>query len=252
MPLPIVEMKVLQMPDERRSIAQVMTCLAALGSFTLAAPASAATQGYAITSFDAIRIDAPINVIITTGGGASGRAEGDRDLLDRLRVEASGRLLNVTMPAQKNGERRSGAATLRLSTGDLGRVVLTGGGSVTISRMKGQRAQIMLGGSGDIRVDAVDLDQLTLALTGSGRVTLTGRANTASVRVTGAGMLAADALRTRQATIGNDGPGSIILNADVSAKIAASGSGSVTVTGKAACTVDNRGTGMIQCGGEAY
>ncbi|MEJ7934686.1 DUF2807 domain-containing protein [Sphingobium sp. AN558] len=240
------------MPDERPWIAQVRIGATTLASLTLAVPASAATQGYAITSFDAIRVDAPINVIITTGGGASGRAEGDRDLLDRLRIEASGRVLNVTLPAQKGGERRSGTATLRLSTGDLGRVILTGGGSVAINRMKGQRAEIMLGGNGDVRVDAVDLDQLTLALTGSGRVTLTGRANTASIRVTGPGALAGEALRTRQATISNDGPGSIALTADVSAKIAASGSGSVTLAGKAACTVDNRGTGTIQCGGERY
>jgi len=34
--------------------------------------------------------------------------------------------------------------------------------------------------------------------------------------------------------------------------VSASGSGDVTVAGKAACSVDNRGTGRISCGGEAY
>ena len=47
----------------------------ASGTPTGATPAAAATRGYTITSFDAIRVDAPVNVIVTTGAGA------DADLL---------------------------------------------------------------------------------------------------------------------------------------------------------------------------
>ena len=32
----------------------------------IATPAAAATRGYTITSFDAIRVDAPVTVIVTT------------------------------------------------------------------------------------------------------------------------------------------------------------------------------------------
>lgn len=240
------------MEDKRRGTRRFLPSMMALVAPMLAAPAMAATQGYSISSFDAIRVEAPVSVFITTGAGASGRAEGDRDLLDRLRVEVSGRLLTISLQAQKAGERRGGAATLRLSTGDLGRVLLAGGGSVTISRMRGQRGEIILGGNGDIRVDAVDLDQLNIHLSGGGRITLAGRAGDAAIHVTGPGVLAGEALRTRQATIGNEGPGSVSLIAEVTARITASGSGDVTVTGKAACTADNRGTGRILCGGERY
>ena len=37
--------------------------------------AVAATRGYTITSFDAIRVDAPVEVIITTGAGASAKVD---------------------------------------------------------------------------------------------------------------------------------------------------------------------------------
>lgn len=227
----------------------------ALGALTaIASPTSAeaATRGYTITSFDAIRVDAPVEVIVTTGAGASARAEGEQSLLDRLRVNVSGRLLAVTMELARPGEKSGGRATLRLSTGALGRVVLTGGGSISISRLKGLRGDIVLGGNGDISVAAVDLDQLNLGVAGAGRATLAGRAGMATVRVNGPGAVVAEGLRARQAAVSNDGPGNVALTAEVTAKITASGSGDVTVVGKAACQVDNRGTGRISCGGEAY
>lgn len=218
----------------------------------LAAPAQAATRGYTITSFDAIRLDAPVTVILTTGTGASARAEGDQAALDRLKVDVSGRAMTITMTRPQPGEKRGGAAILRLSTGMVDRIVLTGGGSISIDRMKGLRGDIVLGGNGDVSVAALDIDRIDVALAGGGRATLSGRAGVANLRVNGPGAVAAQALRARQASVSNEGPGSIALTADVTAKIVTSGSGDVTVTGKAACTVDNRGTGRVSCGGEAY
>ncbi|WP_340265344.1 GIN domain-containing protein [Sphingobium mellinum] len=218
----------------------------------MATPASAATRGFTITSFDAIRVDAPIDVAITTGAGASARAEGDQALLDRLKVDVSGRLMAVTMERARPGERSGGRAVLRLSTGALQRIVLTGGGSVSVSRLKGLRGEIILGGNGDVAVGAVDVDQLNIGLAGAGRATLAGRAGVATMRVNGPGAVMAELLHARQASVSNDGPGNITLTADVTAKLSASGSGDVTILGKAACQVDNRGTGRISCGGEAY
>lgn len=226
--------------------------MAALATMAITMPANAATRGFTITSFDAIRVDAPIDVVITTGAGASARAEGDQALLDRLKVDVSGRLMAITMERARPGEKSGGRATLRLSTGALQRVVLTGGGSVSVSRMKGLRGEIVLGGNGDVAVAAVDVDQFSLGLAGAGRATLAGRAGVATVRVNGPGAVMAEPLRARQAIVSNDGPGNVTLTADVTAKVSASGSGDVTVLGKAACHVDNRGTGRISCGGEAY
>lgn len=214
--------------------------------------AVAATRGYTITSFDAIRVDAPVEVIITTGAGASAKVDGDQSLIERLHIDVSGRLLTIRMDRARPGEKSGGRATVRLSTGMLERLVLTGGGSISVSRMKGLRGEIVLGGNGDVSVATVDVDQLSLGVAGAGRATLAGRAAVAAVRVNGPGAVAAEGLRARQATVSNDGPGNVALTADVTAKISASGSGDVTIAGKAACQVENRGTGRITCGGEAY
>jgi len=222
------------------------------GGLLIAAPAQAGTRGFTITSFDAIRVDAPVSVVLTTGAGASARAEGDQKALDRLKVDVSGRLLTVTMERPRPGEKSGGAATVRLSTGALQRVVLTGGGSVAINRIKGLSAQIVLGGNGDVSAGDVQLDRLEVALAGGGRVSLAGKAGVANIRVNGPGSVAAEPLRVQQASIVNEGPGSVALTADGSAKIVTSGSGDISVAGKAACSVENRGTGRLICGGEEY
>jgi len=229
-----------------------LRALILLGAAGCGASADAASRGYTITSFDAIRVEAPVNVVVATGMGPSARADGDQHMLDRLKIDISGRLLSITMERARPGESGGGPVTLRLSTGALGRIALTGGGSVRIDRMKGLRGEILLGGNGDVTVDAIALDQLDLGLAGGGRATLNGRAGDANIRITGPGAVAAEGLSARQARISNDGAGSVSITADVNARVTASGSGDVTVAGKAACSVDNRGTGRISCGGKSF
>ena len=93
-------------------------------------PAAAATRGYTITSFDSIRVDAPVTVTLVTGQGPSARAEGDQAMLDRLHVDVSGRTLSITADRLRSGEKGGGTAIVRVSTGMLDRVMLTGGGSM--------------------------------------------------------------------------------------------------------------------------
>lgn len=228
--------------------------LAISGMSALPPDARAATRGYSITSFDAIRVEAPVTVHLTTGKGASARAEGDADMLDRLRLDVSGRLLTIraARTASDRGGKSGGRATISLSTGMLDRVMLIGGGSIAIDRLAGLRAEIVSGGNGDVTVAAIAVDQLDVALAGGGKVALAGRAGTATIRVTGPGAVAAEGLHVRNATVGNEGPGSIALDAAVTAKVTASGAGDLMVTGKAACTVINRGTGRVTCGGDDY
>src|SRR5690606_1830762 len=122
----------------------------ALLPFTLvgAAGAHAASQPYIVTGFDSIRVNAPVRVVVTTGGGVSARGEGDRDSLDRLELSNSGSLLTVRLKTPEPGTKSKGPVTLTLSTGQLKRIALSGGGSITIDRLKGLSADLALAGSG--------------------------------------------------------------------------------------------------------
>jgi hypothetical protein len=218
------------------------------------APALAATQPYVVTAFDSVRVEAPVRVVIRTGGGSSARGEGDRIILDRLDVQVSGGLLLVRLrPAASPGEQRpGGSATLTLSTGTIRRVQLSGGGSLAIDVMKGQRGDIALAGSGDISIGKVAVDRLVAMVAGNGRMTLAGNAGIVEARATGAGVVDAAGLKAKQATLVNQGPGSITLTANGPADISTAGSGDVTVLGMAACKVARGGTGRISCGGKDY
>ena len=212
----------------------------------------AATQAYVVTGFDTIRLDAPVRVVIRTNAGASARGEGDRDALDRVRLTMSGTTLIVWMDAPGTGGRVSGPVTLTLTTSDLRRIMLSGGGAVTVDRIKGERGEIFLAGGGDISVGAVALDRLAIILSGSGRLSLAGTAGVLTADISGPGALEAEELKARQATIMSSGPGTASLTAVTTAAITARGSGAVTVAGTAACKVDRLGVGTISCGGKAY
>ena len=67
-----------------------MAFAVALGVFAIIQPAHAAMRGFIVTNFDGIRVEAPVRIILTTGSGAKGMGEGDRELLDRVRLSVSG------------------------------------------------------------------------------------------------------------------------------------------------------------------
>ena len=75
------------MHDHRRRPRRSALRALILAGLAMAAPAAAATRGYTITSFDSIRVDAPVTVTLVTGLGPSARAEGDQAMLDRLHAE---------------------------------------------------------------------------------------------------------------------------------------------------------------------
>lgn len=213
--------------------------------------AHAATQPYVITDFETVRIDAPVRVEIATNRGASGRGEGDRDMLDNLDLQVSGRSLSVRLRPGQKGQPR-GRATLRLTTQALSRIFLNGGGVLAIDRLAGQQVQLQMNGNGNVMVNDMAVDRLTLLLSGNGRIDLAGKAGVVTARILGGGMIAAERLNAREVNIANDGPGSISMSAQDRASVVATGAGDSVVIGKPVCKVEQRGTGWISCAGQEY
>lgn len=217
-----------------------------------AAPAQAATQSYSVSRFDSIRVLAPVKVVITTGGGVSGRGEGDRSALDRIDLTMSGSTLTVRMKPAQMDDPAGGRATVILSTEQLQRVMLAGGGSLSVDRMKGLNATVQLSGSGNVSVGTMAVDRLDVSIMGSGQMTTAGSAAVLNATISGPGALLGEGLKAKQVKILGDGPGNVIVTATTDADVVSRGSGDVTVLGKAACKVNRGGTGNIQCGGKDY
>ncbi|MGE4429314.1 MAG: DUF2807 domain-containing protein [Sphingobium sp.] len=233
--------------------AALLACAGLVIGPTLGAqPAHAAMRGYIVTNFDSIRVEAPVRIILSTGSGVSGTGEGEREALDRVKLSVSGGALTVSMADRPGNGFATGKAaevpTLYLSTGQLRRVQLIGGGVLEIKDISGLETNLSLNGSGEILVRQADIEQLSLYVGGGGRLTIAGKARTVRASVNGPGALEAGDLDARNAVVANDGPGSIHLTVHGPAKVTSSGSGDTRIDGKPVCSIDQRGVGQVICG----
>jgi hypothetical protein len=233
--------------------AQGCAVLAAMLGAASAPGAQAAMRGYIVTSFDTIRVEAPVRIVLTTGSGVSGSGEGERAALDRVDLSVSGGVLNVRMAdAPDRGFGRDGGGdvpTLTLSTGQLRRATVVGGAVLTIRGLEGVEAALSMSGNGEMIVERADVERLSLYVGGGGKLTVGGTARTVRASVNGPGMLDAAALDTHEATIVNDGSGAVRMTVHGPAGVVSTGSGDTTIGGKPVCTITRRGVGAVVCGG---
>lgn len=239
----------------RRAFAATFPALACLlAPAATAQPGAVSHQTYVISSFDSIRLEAPADVEIVTGKGASAIGTGDRAALDSLRLQMSGDTLIIRMnrPAMGAVTRARGPVRLKLTTGTLGRVILLGPGTLTADEVKARHAEVTLRGGGTLRLPRIEADRLTADLLGSGVMTLGGRAGDMTSTASGSGRIDASALTANRLRADLDGSADARYLARDNAILVAAGSGSLVVTGKATCTVRKLGSAQVECGGVTY
>jgi len=234
-----------------------LAALVAAAGLIAPGAAQAAMRGYIVTDFNSIKVEAPVRIVLTTGSGASGMGEGDRDVLDRVDLSVSGGSLTVRMKDSpdsslaKSGGGKKGAQSvpiLTISTGVLRRAAVNGGGALTIRNLDGLEVDLSMNGAGDMLVEEAKVDRLNLYVSGGGRVTVKGTAKTVRASANGPGTIEAADLVAGQATIANDGVGSVRITVNGPAKVVSIGSGDTTIGGKAICDVTQRGVGQVICG----
>lgn len=223
-----------------------------------AAPVSlgAETRGFTITNFDRIIVSGPFTVRVTTGRGASARAEGDYQAINRLSLQVVGSTLQIRRNNSTNwggpqGDGSGGSAVLYLTTPRLNEATLVGDGDVEVDRIEGQRMLATLGGNGRLSIGAFAGDEATLNVTGAGMLEAGGAADSLRVTLQGPGSVIAPGLIVDRARVNMSGPGLVELTAEREAEIVASGRGSVRIHGDAACTDRSLGAAEIVCEGFA-
>ena len=219
----------------------------------LAVPAAAAERNYSVSSFERIRIDGPFRVILTTGRPPSAKAEGAPQVTDALDIRVEGGTLIVRAGANGWGEqpvaRDRAAPVIRVSTGMIRGAALIGGGDLRIvGPLRGQRIDLALTGSGSLSTDGREADQLFASAIGAGSMTLGGRAARARLATSGPVRLQAGDLVANDLTVRADGNGDLVAQARYTASVSSTGIGSVTVYGKAACTMLGVANGPVSCG----
>ena len=224
-----------------------------VAALLLSGPASAAEKRYGLTSFEAIEINADVDVEVVTRAPVGAVATGSTDALDRLTLETrDGRLVIGEKKYAGDESRRTapGAVTVRVNAANLRSATLAGAGSLRIDRLKGARVMIGLRGPGRIGVGDVAADRLSVAMIGNGTMTLAGKAKQAQMTLSGAGVVDAGKLAVDDLISDSEGAGDHIFNAAKTAAITARGVGKAVVLGRPACTVRNLGSGSVTCGAQ--
>jgi hypothetical protein len=168
------------------------------------------SRAYAAAGFDGVALNTADTVRVTQGEGFQVTASGSKTMLDYLEISS---ISNVLVIERKRGNN----------------LVANGKGIIiTVKMPMIQRAVIE--GSGDMEITAPATGNFAGAVSGSGNMTITQlRADAASFASTGSGAI------TAAGTL-------------ASAKIAASGSGDVSVRGTDKCAIAKSGSGKVSCG----
>ena len=202
-------------------------------------------------TFDKIALAGSPDVIVTVGGAASVRAEGEAELLDRLEIVNDNGQLRIGL---KNGPGSwfswgsHRGITVHVTIPALAGASIAGSGDMRIDRVQGPAFAGSVTGSGDMNIAAMTADQASFTINGSGDITAAGHARQATASVVGSGDLRLAQLEAAAATLALAGSGNIGIRATQSAAIELRGSGDVTVAGPAHCTISKSGSGDVRCG----
>jgi len=186
----------------------------------------------------------PDEVRVTQGDKLAISVEGDKAVTDRLRFTLKDGTLGVLR--DKGTDTGDGKAVVNVTMPAPKTLTMAGSGKISAAALA-KEAKVTIAGSGDIETPNIASDKLDLTIAGSGSYRGAGNVAALDVSIVGSGSAAMDALKTDKAdlTIAGSGDSTFASDGEVKAKIM--GSGSVTVRGRARCTVESMGSGKLVC-----
>jgi hypothetical protein len=227
---------------------RMRTFLLAAALLAIAAPASAATRNFGITSFTKVRVDGPFKVRLTTGVAPFASATGSPSALDRVAVEVRGDTLVVHNNLDSWGGypgRDAGPVEVSVGTHDLTAAWLNGSGALSIDKVKGLTFGLSVQGSGAGEIGQASVDQLNVSVLGSASARLGGRAASMTAVIRGISSLDAAALSAKDAKLGADGAATIAANVSNSVTVDATGPATVRLTGDPSCSLRVSGSASV-------
>lgn len=215
----------------------------------VAAQGSGDARSYAVADFDMIDLRGSDDVDVRVGSGFSVRAEGDSDVLDRLRITREGQTLRIDRKRDKSFNWSGGNAKVLVTMPRIAGAKVAGSGDVAIDRAEGARFDGAIAGSGGLAVAALQVDEARLSIAGSGDMAAKGSAQRLDVSIAGSGNFDAPELKTQAAKVSVAGSGNVRAELDGEGEVRIAGSGDVDLGKAARCTVRANGSGSVRCGG---
>ena len=213
----------------------------------IAGTGSGDARSFAASGFTRVNLAGSDDVDVRVGPAFSVRAEGDSDMLDRLKVQLDGDTLKVS---RRSGSFfSSGKAKLFVTMPALSGASIAGSGDMAVDRAQGETLKASIAGSGSIRFAQVDVGRADFSIAGSGDIGVAGSARALGVSIAGSGNVDGKDLTANEAEVKIAGSGNVTAKVKGPARVRAMGSGDVDLGPDARCDTKDMGSGDVRCGG---
>ena len=212
-------------------------------------PRAVGQRNFEVGPFQAVALEGSHDVVVTVGGEAAVRAEGDAEVIDRLDIRVEDGTLHI---GQQRGSWLSGhhgRVTVYVTTPALDKAALAGSGDMRIDRIQSEALEVKIAGSGDIEIGQVQARRANFSIAGSGDIHAAGTAEETEISIAGSGDVEIGGLQAQRARVRVAGSGDISLQASETVEGSLMGSGDLVVSGGARCSVTKMGSGEIRCTG---
>jgi hypothetical protein len=207
------------------------------------------SRSYAVADFTSVDQRGPDDVDVRVGTSFSVRAEGDPDVIEKVKIDRVGDTLRVGRVKSAGFSWGSGnGVKIYITMPRLTGVSLAGSGDMAVDRIEGTAFDGTIAGSGTLTLGAVAVDAMTLSIAGAGSIAARGETGALKVSIAGSGDVEAGGLKASGAEIEIAGAGSIKAAVDGAANVSILGSGDVDLGPKARCRTSKMGSGDVRCG----
>jgi len=162
-----------------------------------------------------------------------------------VEVENGELIISTTKRISYNSSK---APVLTVSTPALKSLIITGACTFkTIDKIKTDTFNLEISGAGEGKAE-LDVNSLKTNMSGAGSFELSGKADNAEIKFSGAGELKASSLQIREASVNFSGAGAIRINCSEKLSIEARGAGLVEYWGSPSLSLDTNGPVRIKKG----
>ncbi len=221
------------------------------------------TQQIDVTEFDVAELTGAFDVEISYGDNYEMVAEGQQNIIDRLKLDNDGENLCIKL---ERGNYRDYILKIYLTVPDIEGVKLSGSGDIVMNKFTNldnltltirgsgnitstdyittQTTNFEISGSGDVDFLS-ESEKIYTEISGSGDVKLVGTTNSNDITISGSGEFNCFDLATEQTTINCSGSGDCEVTASAILSISISGSGNIYYKGSPEIDTNISGSGNI-------
>lgn len=218
-------------------------------SCTYAQKQTFTNKTYPIQSFTSVESDVVGNIIYTQSNRVSVRAEGDKELVDRLIISEKNGILSISLEGKFTSKKKQ-KLTIYISSPAIEAVDTEGVGNwVMKGKVKADNLVIDFDGVGNFEALELQSNNIKVDYEGVGNLTLGGTTNFVEITSEGVGNVKTQDLMAKKAVIKSSGVGSVKCYASESIDLINSGVGSITYYGNPTNkNMNNSGIGKIRAG----